>query len=74
VHQLPEVTLNLTTVPQVKSLACSSDSSVLILGGGTDVESGKPWLAAVTFDQNMTLIHETEFDLEGLSTVYSLRT
>lgn len=59
---------------QIQSLACSSDEGILFVGGGEDSVSGKPSLAAVTFNKDVKLVVEQELNFEGLSIVYCLKT
>jgi hypothetical protein len=61
-------------VQQTRCLGCSGDEKIIYLGGGEDTATGKPCLAAVSFDSKLTVIAEAEFDFAGLSMVYSLKT
>lgn len=59
---------------EARSLACSEDCKMIIVGGGLDTDSGMPSFAAVSFDSEMVCVVEKEFELTGLSIVYSLKT
>lgn len=59
---------------QIRCLASSDDDTILFVAGGEDSISAKPSIAAVTFDHSMNVVVETEFEFEGLSSVYCLKT
>ena len=58
---------------EARSLACSDDNKVIFVGGGLDTDSGMPSFAAVSFDSQRSCLVEKEFELAGLSIVYSLK-